>query len=110
MIYLIAGMAITIALLGAAVDVEHNRVIAAKAQVEALGSKVEQQNQAILATKADGDRRVKEAQDGLARATQGAASARAEAARLRTLAQSGKTPLGACPAGMAVAELRRGLR
>ena len=109
MIYLIGGMAIVIALLGGYADIQHSRAQAAQAQVQALGAKIEQQNQAIAATKADGDRRVAEAEKGLKAATDGAKAARSEAARLRALAQA-KTPLGACPAGMAVAELRRGLK
>lgn len=109
MIYLIGGMALVIVLLGAAVDVEHNRVKAAQSQVAALGSKIEQQNQAIAATKADGDRRVAEAQKGVQASQERTKAALSEAARLRALAAA-KTPLGACPSGLAVAELRKGFR
>ena len=70
---------------------------------------VEAQNQAILATKAEGDRRVAAASKGIARARTEAKAAISEAERLRT-ASKGSAPLGACPAASAAAEFRKGLK
>lgn len=88
---------------------EQHRAETAEAKVSAAEAKIEQQNSAIAATKADGDRRVAEASKGVARATKETKAAQSESARLLELAKS-KTPPGACPAGNAVAELRKGLK
>ena len=108
MIYLIAGMGLVIVLLGGYADIQHNRVIAAKAELGECTAKIEQQNQAIAATKAEGDRRVAEASKGVKAATVATAKARSEADRLRGLA-GGATPTGTCSSASAVAEIRKGL-
>ena len=109
MIYLLGGLALIAALSGLFGAWEHKGKLAAEAQVTALETKIEAQNQAVLAVKAEGDRRVAQARQGVATATQATQAARSEAERLRGL-QSAPTPAGACPAGAAVAELRKGLK
>ena len=109
MIYLLGGLALVAALLGLWGDVQHQKVKAAEAKVELLQSTIDQQNAAVAATKADGDRRVAQATAGAARARQDTAQARSDAERLR---QAGgvATPAGSCPEAIAVAEVKKGLR
>ncbi len=114
MIYLYIAAAIAFAGLGVWGKYEQTRADGAEAKVEALDSKIEQQNAAVQQTKADGDRRVAEAVKGVQAARKVTAGAQAEAARLRALAGGpGKpqtpTPAGSCPEAQAVAEIRRGL-
>ena len=109
MIYLLGALALVAALSGAFGAWEHKGKLRAEAQVGELQAKIETQNQAVLATKAEGDRRVAQARQGVAQATQATAVYRTEAERLRGLAGS-QTPAGACPEAAAVAELRRNLK
>lgn len=109
MIYAYAAVALVIALLGGYAKIEHSGKIAAEAQVQALGSKIEEQNAAVQQTKADGDKRVAEAQKGVLAASKATLSARQEAARLRASAAQAVKP-SACPAGDAVATIRAGLK
>lgn len=106
-VYLVVG-ALVLGL-GAWGKYEQTRADGAEAQVQALGAKIEQQNQAVEQTKADGDRRVAEAQKGLKIASATAQGYRSEAQRLRSMVGQ-PTPAGNCPAGLAVAELRKGLK
>ena len=109
MIYLLGAMALVAALSGLWGGWEHNRAGKFEAQVSELNTKIEAQNAAIQQTKAEGDRRVAEATKGVARAIQTTRAAQTEAERLRSL-QGAATPAGNCPAGSAVAELRKGLK
>lgn len=109
MIYLYIAAAIAFAGLGAYAKIEHSRADAAQAQVAERDAKIEQQNAAIKATKEEGDRRVAAASQGVVRATKETAAARTEAERLKTLSAA-PTPAGACPAGAAMAEIRKGLK
>ena len=88
---------------------EHHSVQTAEAKLGECSATLKQQNDAITATKAEGDKRVAEATKGIARAAQATQAARTEAERLRVL-QGQPTPAGACPAGKAVAEIRKGLK
>ena len=78
-------------------------------------AKLDTQNKAVLALKAEGDKRVGEATKGLQAAQEAAGRAQAEATRLRTAAaaaSSQRGPSKGCePSGAdrAVSELRKGL-
>ena len=109
MIWLYAAAAIAFAAALGYAKIEHSGKLEAQAQVQALGSKIEEQNAAVQQTKADGDRRVAAAQKGVQVATVATAKARSEAQRLRAM-QGQPTPAGACPAASAVAEIRKGLQ
>ena len=108
-IWLIGGMALVIALLGAGMKMEHSGKVAAEAQVAERDAKIQAQNAAVATTKADGDRRVAEAKKGITRAATATQEARKEAERLRVASRNTPTKPGACPAGDAVAEVRKGL-
>jgi len=108
-LYWLLGMAIVAAVAGGYGAWEHKGKLAAEAETQACAAKLEAQNQAVLALKAEGDRRIAAAQKGLKAASEQGQAARSEAERLRGLV-SGATPPGACPAGAAVSELRRGLK
>ena len=108
-IYILGAFAIVAALSGLYGAWEHKGKVAAEAQVAELGAKIEQQNQAILQVKAEGDRRVAEASKGVQNAARATQAARSEAERLRTL-QNAPSPSSSCPAATAVAELRKGLK
>lgn len=109
MIYLFAAMALAVAVAGGWGKWEQHRAETAEAKVEARDATIRQQNDAIAATKADGERRVSEATKGAARAAQGTQAARTEAGRLKGLLAAA-APAGACPAGAGVAKVREGLR
>lgn len=68
MIWLIGGMALVIALLGAGVKIEHSGKVAAQAQVAERDAKIEQQNQAVEQLKTDSDRKAAEGAKALAKA------------------------------------------
>lgn len=77
-------------------------------QIDACQADLTKANEAALAVKAEGDRRIAAAAKGAAQARRQAAGAISEAARLRTLTTPGKAPQNAsCES--AVAEVRRGL-
>ena len=78
-------------------------------KIAACQTAVEAQNQAIAATKAEGDRRIAAAAKGAAQARRDAQGAISEAERLRTITRT-PAPAGSCPAGSAVAEVRKGFR
>ncbi len=109
MLYLVGVMALVATLSGLYGGWEHKGKLAAEAQFQACEAKIESQNAAIQQTKAEGDRRGAEASKGVKAATQATAKARSEAERLRTLTSSPNAP-SACPAGQAVAEVRKGLQ
>lgn len=109
LIYVIGALLLALALTGGYAKYEYTRAEGAEAKVETQKVKIESMNQASLATKADGDRRVAEASRGIARATKETALARTDAERLKGL-QGSATPAVACPAGEAVSELRKGLK
>ncbi len=88
---------------------QHEELTVAKSKVTTLETQISSQNKAVEATKAEGDKRVAQATKGVAAAATVTKAAVDEAARLREL-QKGGTPAGACPAGMAVAELRKGMK
>lgn len=80
---------------------------ACKGRERALGTQIESQNEAVAALEAAGKARQAKASAGIAEASKRAKSAQDEAERLRQEAK--KAPTGACPAGEAVNEVRRGL-
>lgn len=112
-------LAAAVGVLGLAVWVQTERLnvcrdglVAERQKVAFLAGEIGRQNAAIDALKAESDRRVGEASKGLAKATTDAQAARGEAARLRITAKEAgaqKAPAQACPAGRAVATIRRGL-
>lgn len=108
MVYLYIVVAIAFAGLGAYAKIEHSGKLEAEAQVAERDAKITAQNAAIATTKADGDRRVAEAQKGIAKAATASQAARNEAERLRVASRTPAKP-SACPAGDAVAEIRKGL-
>ena len=109
MIYVLGAFALVAALSGLWGGWEHKGKLEAQAQVAERDAKIEAQNQAIATTKAEGDRRVAAASAGAAKAAQATRAARSEAERLRGI-QALPTPAGDCPAGVAVAEVRKGLK
>ena len=109
MLYLYIAAAIAFAAVSGYAAIEHSRAGKFEAQVSERDAKIEQQNQAIVATKAEGDRRVAAATQGVAKATTETARARSEAERLKGL-QTAATPAGACPAALGAAEIRKGLK
>jgi hypothetical protein len=82
-----------------------------KPKLEACTSEVQKANDAALAVKAEGDRRIAQASKGVAKARQEAKGAISEAEGLRGLAKAPTPPSasGSCPAAAAVAEVRKGL-
>jgi len=76
---------------------------------ETLSAQLRAQNEAVAALEAAGKAKVAETSKRLKEAAKSTQAARSEAERLRVLAQ-GNSALGACPAGEAVKEIRRGLR
>lgn len=109
MIYVYIAVAIAFAAVSGYAAIEHSRATAAKAELGECNTKIESQNAAIAATKADGDRRVAEAAKGAARAAKTTEAARTEAERLKALLAAA-APAGSCPAGAGVAEVRKGLK
>jgi hypothetical protein len=85
--------------------------VMAEAREKALGTQIEVQNRAVEALEAEGKARQARAAEGLKKAQEGTKAARSEAERLKTLAKAENAPTGieACPAGAAVAEIRKGL-
>lgn len=123
MIWFYAAACILIAGLSAYGQWERHEASAAKAerdaartQVTALGSQIATQNAAVTALKVDGDRMVKAAKDGLAKAITASQANADEAARLRGLlkaASAQRGPAKGCaPSGAdtGVAKLREGLK
>lgn len=82
--------------------------VQAQQRETSLRNTLETQEKAVQTLKADGEARVKRAQDGLKIAQEGTKAARSEAERLMTLAKAPAAPT-ACPAADAVKEIRRGL-
>jgi len=109
MLYIYIGVALAFLALGAVAKIEHSGKLEAQAQVAERDAKIGAQNAAIATTKAEGDRRVAAASQGVVKATQATAKARNEAERLRVAGRAPTMP-SACPAGDAVKEVRAGLR
>jgi len=108
MLYLYAAAAIAFAAVIGYATIQHSQKLEAQAELGACNTKIEAQNAAIAATKADGDRRVAEATEGAKAAAKATAPARNEAERLRVVTRTVMKP-GACPAAEGVAEVRKGL-
>ena len=109
MMYLLAGMALVTALTGAWGAWERHSKETAEAKVETLETRLDAQNKAVAALKAEGDRRVAQATKGIAASAKVTQAAVSEAARLRK-AGEGSTPPGPCPAGIATDKIRAGLK
>ena len=84
------------------------QITACEGREKGLQGQIEVQNRAVASLKAEGDARVKRAQDGLKTAQDRSRAVQAESARLRDLA--GKPSGGACPAAEAVKAIRDGLK
>lgn len=115
MIYLLGGLALIAALSGLWGGWERQGKLTAQAQVAERDAKIEQQNQAVAATKADGDRRVAAATLGVQnarKATQALAADRDRllAAAFRPDGTAKPTPPGACPEKQAAEIVRAGLK
>ena len=78
-------------------------------QIESCKAAVAQQNAAVAALEATSKAKIAAASKGLAKAATATAAARTEAERLRVAAKAGGAPTS-CPAGQAVAEIRKGLK
>lgn len=68
MMWVIGGMALVIALLGAGMKMEHSGKVAAQAQVAERDAKIEQQNAAVKQLKTDSDRKAAEGAAALRKA------------------------------------------
>lgn len=88
---------------------QHEERVVAEAKVTTLEAQIGRQNDAVAATKAEGDKRVAQATKGVAASAAVTQAALEEAARLRKANEQG-TPVGDCPAGAAAAQIRKGLR
>ena len=77
-------------------------------KIDFCHASIEAQNAAVQQLRVEGDRRIAAATIGVAKAQEGTKAARSEAERLRVLAGTQAEP-SACPAGAAVAEVRKGL-
>ncbi len=92
------------------------QVEAAKQEIKALGSQIATQNAAVDALKADGEKRVKAAADGLAAAHAAAGAAQRQAGTLREALKTAtnlRGPAAGCPpsgADRAVAAIRANLK
>lgn len=97
-------------------DAAVQQVEAAKQEIKALGVQISTQNAAIDGLKADGDRRVKAAADGLAAAQAAAGAAQRQAGTLREALKTAtnlRGPAAGCaPSGAdrAVAAIRANLK
>ena len=110
MIYVIAVMAALMTLEGAYGWYQKDQRELAEAKVATLEAQVGRQNDAVKTTKEEGDRRVAQATKGVAASAAVTQAMVDEAKRLRDELEKG-TPVGsACPAGAAVAQVRKGLR
>jgi hypothetical protein len=111
--YLSAGLAIALTAVSVFAWFEHERAGISADKLGVCEQKISGQNDAVKNTAADGARRVANAAKGVESAAAATKSVLAEAERQRQLA-AGATPdtaaAKACPAGAAVAELRKGLK
>lgn len=108
----VAGAAIYVGILKA--EVSHYRSAARDCAVRAEGleAKLQAQNDAIQALAEESKKKTAAAAQALSRARKDGAAARGEADRLRGLANAPRasTSNPACPAGAAVADIRKGLK
>lgn len=84
------------------------KLTACQDQVSTMSGQITKQNEAVASLKTTGDAKIAAASKSLAKATTDAQAARTEAQRLRALASQTVSP-SACPAGDAVAEIRKGI-
>jgi len=109
-IYVILSLVVALGLSGGYGWYQGEKRELAEAKVTTLEAQIGRQNDAVAATKAEGDRRVAAATKGVAASAAVTQAMLGEAARLRKELESG-IPVGTdCPAGAAVAQVRRGLR
>ena len=110
MTYAIIALAGALAISGLYGWNEHSQRQIAEEKVATLESQIGRQNDAVAATKAEGDKRVAQATKGVAASAAVTQAALEEAARLRMLSEAALPLPVDCPAGAAVAQIRRGLR
>ena len=112
-VYAVLALGILGTLAGIAYSIRKAGGDAVRAELEpklqACAAEVERANEAALATKAEGDRRIAAASKGAARARQDAQGAVSEAQRLRAFIAAPPTA-EACPAASATARVREGLK
>lgn len=112
--YLIAGAALIGALGGLYWKVDSSGYARAEAElqpkIDACHAAVQKQNEAVAALKAEGDRRVGRATKGVAASAVVTRAAVDEARRLRILAEGALPAPTDCPAGVAVQQIRKGLK
>jgi len=109
-IYGIAALLFALAVSSGYGYIQHEQKLVAEAKVTVLETQIGAQNKAVEATKAEGDRRVSQATKGVAASAAVTQAAVDEAKRLRTLNEAQVPVPTDCPAGAAVAQIRKGFR
>jgi predicted negative regulator of RcsB-dependent stress response len=90
----------------------HKDAVSYEAKIVTLEGSLAAQNEAIAKLGRESADRKAKAVEAVRKAREGTQAARSEAERLKTLAKAGNAPTASqeCPAGAAVAEIRRGLK
>lgn len=106
----IVGLVIALAVAMGYGYLEHQKVLVAEANLTTCTTELGAQNKSVKTTADDGIRRMTNAAKGIEASTAATKSVAAEAERLRALNEAVMPTPAECPAGAAIAQIRKGLR